>query len=114
MEQWLMKLNSDLGNYICKNWSKVRLDNEYGYFARIGRELGIFVELNYNVYLVGLCGKAPNAKIANKTFNKLIKNEWITPVEDKYYAPFGMDFENRLPFEVDDTVIELGGLINGN
>ena len=115
MGQLLMKLNSDLGDYVCKNWSKVQLDHEYGYFARIKRELGMFIDLNYNVFLVGLRGKIPTARVANKTFTNLIKNEWVTLIEEEHYAPFGIEFENKLPFEIDDTVVDLKGeLDNGN
>ena len=115
MGQWLMKLNSALGDYVCKNWPKVRLDREYGYFARIKHSLGIFIDLNYNVCLVGLSGKIPTNKLVRKTFTKLIENEWVTPIEEEHYAPFGVEFENRLPFEVDDTVVELEGeLGDGN
>ena len=115
MGQLLMKLNSVLGDYVCKNWVKVQFDYEYGYFARFTRKLGIFVDLDYNVYLIGLRGKIPPARLANKIFVKLIEKEWITPIDEDYYAPFGIEFENRLPFEIDDTVVELKGeLDNGN
>ena len=109
MGRFLMKLNSDLSDYVCKNWSKVRLDNEYGYFVQLKRKIAIFIGLDYRVYLIGLNGKIPSMKQAIKVFTYLVRNDWITPIEENNYAPFGVEFENRLPFEVDNTVIDLEG-----
>lgn len=108
MEKWLMKLNFDRGDYICNNWSKVKIDNEYGYFARVNRKIGIFIGLDYRVYVVGANGKLPNKKQAINIFTDLIYNDWIKPVQLNNFAPFGDEFENRLPFEIDDEVINLG------
>ena len=109
MERLLMKLNSDLGDHVCKNWHKVKLDNEYGYFARVKRNIGLFIGLDYRAYLIGMRGKIPSEKQAIKIFADLVVNDWIEPVQESNYAPFGVEFENKLPFEVDDTVIDLEG-----
>lgn len=112
MGRLLMKLNSDFSDHVCKNWPKVRLDDEYGYLARFKHKIAIFIGLDYSVYLVGLNGKTPNIKLASKVFAELIEHDLVVPVEENSYAPFGIEFENKLPFEVDDTVIDLGGEID--
>ena len=114
MVKWLMKLNSDLGEHICEQWSKVKIGNDYGYMARVEPKLGLFVSLDQCISVVGLTGKEPTERQMRKMWKKLIKENWGTPVDLESYAPFSVEFENQLPFVVDDTVIEFEEQNDGN
>lgn len=108
MENWLVKLNSDLGDHVVQNWSKVQYDGEYGYMSRLGRGIYLFVALDYTTVLVGK-NKTPNHRQAVKWWKKLYKHGWIYPIRVEYNAPFGQEFENHLPFTQDSDVITLAG-----
>ena len=114
MEEWLMMLNSDLGEYICKNWSKVKIGEEYGYMARIEPKVGLFVGLDQRISVVGLMGKDPTTRQMRKMWKKLIKENWATPIAIDAYAPFGVEFETQLPFVIDDDVVEFEEKDNGD
>lgn len=108
MEKWLIKLNLDRGDYIVQNWSKVYYDGSYGYAARLTRRLYAFVDLDYNVFLIGY-KKCPTRKQMRKWWIKLFENDWAYPVKMEDAAPFGEEFEPRLPFEKDDSVLCIDG-----
>ena len=92
-----------------QNWSRVRYDGEYGYMSRLGGEIYLFVGLDYNMILLGK-DKIPNHRKAKKWLKKLHKYGWIDLIPAECDAPFGKEFENRLPFVKNSDIIELTGV----
>lgn len=109
MEQWVLKLNEALDDYVCKNWTRVKFNDECGYFARFTHTIGLFVSLDKRICVVGLTGKMPTERQMNKVWKGLIKDKLGMPIRTEHYAPFGLEFENQLPFVLDEEVIELQG-----
>ena len=108
MERWLIKLNSDRGDYIVQNWSKVAYDNDLGYMAKISRQISVFVDLDYNVFLIGF-KKMPTRRQQRKWWKKLIDYGWAYAIKEEDVAPFGEEFEPQLPFDLDGDIIVVDG-----
>ena len=109
MGKLLMIMNSEVGEFVCEKWSKVQIDNEYGYFAQVARNVGLFVKLNKEVHVIGMNGKKPKKSKVKKIVTQLIVNEWADLLYEEELSPFGEEYDNKLPFVVDNSIINLGG-----
>lgn len=107
MDKLLIKMKSDRGEEVVRNWSKVKYCDEYGYMACIGKNVYLFVGLDYITSLVNPKGRL-NKRTIYKWLTKLVQNDWVYLVRESCNEPFGAEYEPRLPFEIDDTIIELG------
>ena len=103
MSDWRIKVQTERIPEIVSTWSKVKIDNNFGYAANFDKKVSCFIDLSGKVYIMG-CRKPPSNRVVDKYLNLLYDNGLICCDNN----PFP-EFETRLPFEIDNTVIEIGG-----
>ena len=102
MQDIVLKLNQDLTDYICKEWTKVRYGTKYGYAAELENEIIAFVDRYFNFTFIDTGAKSVE-KVITKWLTELFDNGWIYVMGKDCDAPFGLEFENKLPFELEEN-----------
>lgn len=107
--QFKIKVTPMLAETAIQNWTRVNWCGEYGYMAEFKKNMCMFLDLYGYLTFIDASSKSKKRlhKIVRKWIEKLYSIGAICILDTTIEAPFGIEFENKLPFKIDENIMEL-------